>query len=938
MPFKSEKQRRFLWAEHPEIAKRWAHEYPESNKDLPMYAHKNDKKQDESKSDEKAAQINVSAVIRKIADNWSITTPSILGSETTQNSKKADSKQEKIDIPHSEKPTYAGEEREKGISSEDIPLEKNLDGNCGGNAINSLLQKLSVVLSPSIQQTMENMNAENEGRVPRRIGRNGNLKHYPVSTPQIPLPMGMQQQQAQTQSSQQPQSARPASITPVGAGQSSATTDPIKFHSGLSASGIINGNAALSAPNTVNTKISAENTVPIEVNVPQVKFESKNSPLWLRSLLGAGTFGGMGLRGGALLGGLAGTAHGALTQPGEYVDAEGKKQKQTRLQKVLHDALAGVGIGGLSGGALGAVGGAALPFTASGKTSAAGNSVLGQLTSIHGPSEHDIADLLDEEAYERMKKANKSVPCSCGCGDTSTTCKCPASCSCRKPGGSCYKAEKEATLGLWDRIRAKRERGGKPAKPGDKDYPDAKSWKKVTAISEKQSGTPAWQRSAGKNEEGGLNAKGRASYNRETGGHLKAPVTEKNPTGERNKRQNSFCSRMCGMKKHETGSKTKSDPDSRINKALRKWNCKCGSEQKTANWFEDAWPNTSAAVMDAAPRLSYKTTPLHTIMGTLAGAGYGGLTGRNVVRNALRGGLIGTGAGLGNVYGQALGYGLNNDINGPHDDVLTANSYVLGGTAGTLGGALGGNQLYNVLEGMYDKRHDKKKKKQQEKTSSTAAAFGFKVAQDMVKDFDPALSRDAENAIMHGTGLVGSGALGTVAGIPVSAGLEHLVRQNNLMPDSDKSPWSHFFTQALIRTPIVAGGMLGTRLYDNYILRPHMRREMERKKQEDEIRQQLAMKKQAEASLGRVLGTALASTGGGLLLGGYPGWKLQRASEAAGNNDFMNFIAGKAPIALAGALSGAAFNHMYDRYEKKHPPKQKTPANPSLQYLQYLVH
>ena len=136
-------------------------------------------------------------------------------------------------------------------------------------------------------------------------------------------------------------------------------------------------------------------------------------------------------------------------------------------------------------------------------------------------------------------------------------------------------------LGLWDRIRMKRQRGEKPAKPGDKDYPDSKSWNKVTAESEKKAGTPAWQRSEGKNEEGGLNAKGRASYNRATGGNLKAPVTESNPKGDRAKRQNSFCSRMCGMKKHETGSKTKKDPDSRINKALRKWNCKCGTA-KTA--------------------------------------------------------------------------------------------------------------------------------------------------------------------------------------------------------------------------------------------------------------------------------------------------------------------------------------------------------------------
>lgn len=89
--------------------------------------------------------------------------------------------------------------------------------------------------------------------------------------------------------------------------------------------------------------------------------------------------------------------------------------------------------------------------------------------------------------------------------------------------------------------------------------------------------SPAWQRSEGKNEEGGLNAKGRASYNKATGGNLKAPVTEKNPKGKAKKRQDSFCSRMCGMKRVNTGAKTKSDPDSRINKSLRKWNCKCGS-------------------------------------------------------------------------------------------------------------------------------------------------------------------------------------------------------------------------------------------------------------------------------------------------------------------------------------------------------------------------
>jgi hypothetical protein len=91
----------------------------------------------------------------------------------------------------------------------------------------------------------------------------------------------------------------------------------------------------------------------------------------------------------------------------------------------------------------------------------------------------------------------------------------------------------------------------------------------------KLAGTPAWQRSAGKNEEGGLNEKGRKSYEREHGGNLKAPVTEKNPKGKAKKRQNSFCSRMCGMKRVNTGASTAKDPDSRINKSLRKWNCKC---------------------------------------------------------------------------------------------------------------------------------------------------------------------------------------------------------------------------------------------------------------------------------------------------------------------------------------------------------------------------
>tara|TARA_R100000458_G_C8214843_1_gene201133 strand:- start:416 stop:685 length:270 start_codon:yes stop_codon:yes gene_type:complete len=80
--------------------------------------------------------------------------------------------------------------------------------------------------------------------------------------------------------------------------------------------------------------------------------------------------------------------------------------------------------------------------------------------------------------------------------------------------------------------------------------------------------TPAWQRKAGKNPSGGLNAAGRRSYNRATGGNLKAPSKKKG-----NKRRSSFCSRMCGMKAKRTGAKGQRDPNSRINKSLRAWNC-----------------------------------------------------------------------------------------------------------------------------------------------------------------------------------------------------------------------------------------------------------------------------------------------------------------------------------------------------------------------------
>jgi hypothetical protein len=90
--------------------------------------------------------------------------------------------------------------------------------------------------------------------------------------------------------------------------------------------------------------------------------------------------------------------------------------------------------------------------------------------------------------------------------------------------------------------------------------------------------TAAWQRKEGKRESGGLNQKGVESYRREhPGSKLKTAVTTKPsklaPDSKAAKRRKSFCARMSGMKKRLTSAKTARDPDSRINKSLRKWNC-----------------------------------------------------------------------------------------------------------------------------------------------------------------------------------------------------------------------------------------------------------------------------------------------------------------------------------------------------------------------------
>ena len=132
---------------------------------------------------------------------------------------------------------------------------------------------------------------------------------------------------------------------------------------------------------------------------------------------------------------------------------------------------------------------------------------------------------------------------------------------------ACYKKVK-ASASVWPSAYAS-GRLVQCRKKGAANYGNSKkesySWRDDFDYIEE--GAP-WTKKSGKNKEGGLNEKGRKSYERENpGSDLKAPQPE---GGSRKK---SFCARMGGMKKKLTSSKTANDPDSRINKALRKWKC-----------------------------------------------------------------------------------------------------------------------------------------------------------------------------------------------------------------------------------------------------------------------------------------------------------------------------------------------------------------------------
>ena len=83
--------------------------------------------------------------------------------------------------------------------------------------------------------------------------------------------------------------------------------------------------------------------------------------------------------------------------------------------------------------------------------------------------------------------------------------------------------------------------------------------------------TPAWTRNEGKSKSGGLNAKGRSSYNAETGGNLKPPVK----SGD-NPRRASFLARMG----NNAGAEFKDGEPTRLLLSLKAWGATSKADAK----------------------------------------------------------------------------------------------------------------------------------------------------------------------------------------------------------------------------------------------------------------------------------------------------------------------------------------------------------------------
>jgi hypothetical protein len=113
---------------------------------------------------------------------------------------------------------------------------------------------------------------------------------------------------------------------------------------------------------------------------------------------------------------------------------------------------------------------------------------------------------------------------------------------------------------------------------GYKPVKGKKAYSPGSCVKEELDEGETWTRKEGQSESGGLNRKGIASYRAANPGSKLSMAVTTEPSklkagSKAANRRKSFCARMGGLKRRLTSSKTANDPNSRVNKALRKWNC-----------------------------------------------------------------------------------------------------------------------------------------------------------------------------------------------------------------------------------------------------------------------------------------------------------------------------------------------------------------------------
>jgi len=171
MPFQSEKQRRFLWLKHPDIAKRWAHEYP-NQKNLPTYARGNNKEETDKSESKKAMAIpSAIAILRQSVANYaqksaqfptlfarslSVNTPTPHTEKSALIAKKSISIIEELNVPHSEKPVAAGDE------SVTVKREKKDDNHAENKGMTNVgvkarVEKMFNLADEEIQPTLQKL-------------------------------------------------------------------------------------------------------------------------------------------------------------------------------------------------------------------------------------------------------------------------------------------------------------------------------------------------------------------------------------------------------------------------------------------------------------------------------------------------------------------------------------------------------------------------------------------------------------------------------------------------------------------------------------------------------------------------------------------------------------------------------------------------------------